>query len=191
MKITGNPRAVQILILLAVAATLALAYCSKSEAEEPTFFAGIGPNFTSTSLRTGDGLRVGLEAGPWQASIVTHGEAVIEFPEARYYVQPNMGACGTWHRGFRRLSVGWGACLWEHGDFDVGDAYDVNSTLFWEDDLGAYRMEDDGIQLTAAIVMRRVLGAREHYYVEWFHASTAGATHYNRGRNLFTVGARF
>jgi hypothetical protein len=189
MKLTGNDRVVQLLILLVLGLTLGLAYCDRVRAAEPVFFAGLGPNFTSTNLRTGDGLRLGMEVGPWQASIVTHGQEVIELPEASYYVQPNMGACGTWHRGFRRLSLGWGACLWEHGDFDVGDAY--GDTIQFDESLGAYFYDDDGIQLTAAITLRRTLGAEQRFYVEWFHASTAGATHYNRGRNLFSFGVRY
>jgi hypothetical protein len=77
--------------------------------------------------------------------------------------------------------------MWEHGDFDIGD----KEEFIWEPEHQSYSMNDDGLQLTAAIVMRRTLGEQQHFYVEWFHASTAGATHYNRGRNLFTVGARF
>lgn len=183
MKFTGNPRGVQIAILALLVTTLWFS-CRSAKAAEPLFFAGAGVALHSTDSYS-HGLRVGLEQGAWQASIVTMGEGTVEHDGARYLLGPNMAACGTWHRGFKRLSIGWGACLWEHGDFSVGDEYPVAY------DRGTYVLLDDGIQLTAAIVLRRTFGENEHFYVEAFHASTGSSTHYNRGRNLVQGGMRF
>lgn len=183
MKFTGNPRGVQLAIIILVLLT-GWVSCKSAKAAEPAmFFAGAGAALHSTDGYS-HGLRLGLEQGPWQASIVTMGEGAVEKDGERYLLEPNIAACGTWHRGFRRLSIGWGACLWEHGDFSVGDQYPVA----YDD---GFILLDDGIQLTAAIVLRRTFGANEHAYVELFHASTGGSTHYNRGRNLVGAGFRF
>jgi len=120
------------------------------------------------------GLRLGLEQGPWQASVVTAGAGHIDKADGRHVIEPNIGACGTWHRGLKRFSIGWGACFWEHPDFAVGDPG-----------------RDEGIQLTAAIVLRRTFGKNEHLYAELFHVSTGGSTHWNAGRNALLIGARF
>lgn len=184
MKLTGNPRGVQVAIVALLVATLWIS-CRSAKAEEPAmFFAGAGAALHSTDGYS-HGLRVGLEQGPWQASLVTMGGGTVEKPEGRYLLEPNIAGCGTWHRGFKRLSIGWGACLWEHGDFSVGDQYPVA----YDDD--AFILIDDGVQLTAAIVLRRTFGEDEHAYVELFHASTGGSTWYNRGRNLVGAGFRF
>lgn len=183
LNFTGNSRGMRFVLLILVGLMLWFAW-SRAKAE-PVFFAGVGQMLAASRPLSG-GLRLGVETGPWQASLVTHGETVLGDPNGGHYrVDPNMGACGTWHVARRRLSIGWGACLWEHGDFSVGDrgpvVYEPQTDTLW--------LDDDGIQLTAAIVMRRTMG--EHFYVEWFHASTGGSTHYNRGRNLFSGGARF
>lgn len=187
MKLTGNSRAVQIAIVALLIVTMWFACTRDSKAAEPKFFAGAGHMYaTSTSLASG--LRFGIESGAWQASLVTYGETVLDDPNGwSYVVEPNIGACGTWNVTRKRLSIGWGACLWEHGDFAVGDigptSWDVSTQTVW--------LDDDGIQLTAAISLRRTLGARDRFYAEWFHASTGGSTHYNRGRNFLGGGARF
>lgn len=183
MKFTGNPRGVQIAILALIVATLWISCRSAKAAEPAIFFAGAGAALHSTDSYS-HGLHVGLEQGPWEASIVTMGEGAVDRDGDDYLIGPNLAACGTWHRGFRRLSIGWGACLWEHGDWSVGDQYP-----FAYD--GGFILLDDGIQLTAAIVLRRTFGENEHVYVELFHASSGGSTHYNRGRNLANVGFRF
>ena len=182
MKLTGNPRGVQLVIVALLIATLWFSCRAKAD-EAPVFFAGAGVALHSTESYS-HGLRLGLEQGAWQASVVTMGEGSVAKDGQRYLIGPNIAACGTWHRGFKRLSIGWGACLWEHGDFSVGDQYQVAYD-------NGYVLLDDGIQLTAAIVLRRTFGENEHFYVEAFHASTGGSTHYNRGRNLVQGGIRF
>ena len=188
MSFTGNPKNSRYAIIGLIAATLTFAYCSRAKGAEPDpiFFVGMGHAYQSTTpLATG--MRLGMEQGHWQASIVTHGETIIHRSEASYLTEPNLGTCGTWHVFRRRWSVGWGACLWEHGDWSVGDAgpvgYDAEQNLL--------TLDDDGMQLTAAIVLRRTFGKRELVYVEAFHASNGGSSHYNRGRNLIAGGFRF
>lgn len=183
MKLTGNPRGVQLAIVALLVATLWIS-CRRAEAAEPVFFAGAGPALHSARTYA-HSLRIGMEQGAWQASIATTGGGHIDHPEGRYLIGPNMAACGTWHRSIRRFSLGWGACLWEHGDFSVGDS----TTVTWTP-AGA-ELEDDGLQLTAAIVARVTFGAGRHGFIEIFHASTGGSTWHNRGRNLITIGARF
>lgn len=188
MKLTGNSRAVQLAIVALLVVTLWFACVRKADAEEPTFFAGAGAMYGSTNYQIAHGLRFGIEQGPWQASLVTHGSGAYEDPNGgRYVIEPNMGACGTWNVARKRLSIGFGACAWEHGDLIVGD----EGPLSWDAATNTLSLDDDGIQLTAAISLRRTFGARERFYAEWFHASTSGATWYNRGKNAFLIGARF
>lgn len=187
MKFTGNPRGVQIVILLLVLLT-GWVSCKSAKADESAmFFASVGVALHSTDSYS-HGLRIGLEQGPWQASLVTMGDGVVEHDGLRYVIEPNIAGCGTWHRGFKRLSIGWGACLWEHGDWSVGDGGPITEVISSGSTL---HLDDDGIQLTAAIVLRRTFGENEHAYVELFHASSGGSTHYNRGRNLIGAGFRF
>jgi hypothetical protein len=181
MKLTGNPRGVQLLIVALLVATLWFS-CRAAKADE-VFFASAGASLRGSDAYSG-GLRVGMESGPWQASIVTMGAGDVDKPDGRHIIEPNIAACGTWHRSFKRMSIGWGACLWEHGDFSVGDQYPVA----WDD---GFLHPDDGLQLTAAIVLRRTFGESEQVYVELFHASSGGSTHYNAGRNLVGAGFRF
>jgi hypothetical protein len=171
MKLTGNPRGVQLVIVALLVATLWIS-CRSAKADE-VFFASAGVSLRGSDAYSG-GLRLGMESGPWQASVVTMGAGDVVKGDGRHVIEPNMGACGTWHRRLKRLSIGWGACGWSHGDFAVGDAD-----------------RDEGVQLTAAIVLRRTFGKSDHVYVELFHASTGGATRLNAGRNLISVGARF
>lgn len=186
MRFTGNKLSVQVAILVLLGIVLWFAWARSSDGQEARYFAGGGYMYGSTNFRIASGLRFGIEQGPWQASLVTHGESAYDDPNGgRYLIEPNMGACGTWHVARRRLSVGIGACLWEHGDFVVGDEGPVRF------DGRTVSLEDDGVQLTAAIALRRTFGARERCYAELFHSSTGGATHYNRGRNLIAAGARF
>lgn len=184
MKLTGNPRGVQLAIVALLVITLWFACTRRSEAAEPVFFAGAGQSFISTASMA-SGLRFGMEQGAWQASLVTHGESVrFDANGNGYVIDPNIGACGTWHVERKRLSLGWGACVFEHGDFVVGsgvESFDGNTA----------RLVDDGMQLTAAIVLRRTFGARERVYAEVFHASAGGSTRYNRGMNMLAAGVRF
>ena len=173
MKLTGNPRGVQLLILGLLLATLWFSCRPVKAAAEEMFFASVGATMRGSDVFAG-GLRIGMESGPWQASIVTAGGGHVDKPDARHAIEPNVGACGTWHRGRKKLSFGWGACLWEHGDFVVGQSHRTES-----------------VQLAAAIVLRRTFGEKDHVYVELFHVSTGGSTHFNAGRNLISVGARF
>lgn len=179
---TGNPKAGVAAILALLLITLWFT-CSQRAEAETRMFAGAGEALVSTDPMA-SGLRFGIEQGPWQVSLVTHGEGAREDDNGnRYLIDPNLGACGTWHATRKRLSIGWGACLFEHGDFAVGTGVEVP-------DEGGVRLVDDGIQLTGAIALRRVLGERERFYVEWFHVSSAGSSHYNRGVNWFVFGAR-
>lgn len=182
MKLTGNPRGVQIAIVALLVVTLWFG-CRAARADESVFFASAGVTTIGGHPYSG-GLRIGLERDAWQTSIVTSGDGRVHRVEGSYVIEPNIGACGTWHRALNRWSLGWGACVFEHGDFATGD-----DQTTWAD--GAFTLNDDGLQLTAAIVLRRTLGERQRLYVEAFHASTGGSTHYNPGRNLLSVGARF
>lgn len=173
MKLTGNPRGVQLAILALVILTGWIACRSRDADAQPVSFASVGVQLRGSDAYSG-GLRIGLEQGPWQASIVTAGSGHIDKEDGRHEIEPNLGACGTWHRSFKRFSIGWGGCMWEHGDFAVGD-----------DD------RDPGVQLTAAIVLRRTFGEKERLYAELFHVSTGGASRWNAGRNLASVGMRF
>lgn len=183
MKLTGNPRGVQLLIVALLVVTLWVS-CRSAEAAEPMFFAS-GGLATHGGKIYSQGLRIGLESGPWQASVVTMGDGSYDKPEGRYLIEPNIGACGTWHRALNKWSLGWGACVWEHGDWSVGDRHIVT----WTGSTAS--LDDDGVQLTAAILVRRTFGKRDRLYAEAFHASSGGSTHYNAGRNLLSVGARF
>jgi hypothetical protein len=186
MRFTGNPKKVQIALAALALVTLWFACTSKrAEAAEPEFYAGAGLNFMSNEPAA-HGYRIGMQQGAWEASIVTHGEAEVQRDgdPVGYFLEANFGTCGTFNVYRNKWTIGWGACLWEHGDIDIGDEAD-----FVLRDDGLYQLMDDGIQLTAAIVVRRDFGKR--LYVDIFHASTGGSTHYNRGRNLITVGARF
>jgi len=185
-NLTGNPRAVQVLLLAVIVATLWFACTRDAGAAEPKFFAG-GGMATSSTIPISSGLRFGIEQGPWQVSLNTHGESVVHRPEASYKLDANIGVCGTWHAQRKRLSLGWGACLWEHGDWSVGD----EGIVGFDADQNLVTLDDDGVQLTAAIVLRRTFGARERFYFEASHSSNGGASHYNRGRNLVGGGARF
>jgi hypothetical protein len=64
-------------------------------------------------IHSSTGARIGQEAGPWQASIVVHGDgSIVNDIGDEYVIGANLGACGTWHHGVKRFSIGWGACLW-------------------------------------------------------------------------------
>lgn len=184
--ITGNPKSTRVALVVLALITACLAYCSKVRAEEPKFFVSFGEAYAVNNPLAG-AMRLGLEYGPFQASLVTHGSSYRSWQDVTYFTRANMGACGTWHRGFHRFSVGWGACLFEHGDWSVGDS----GPVVYDRARDAYELDDDGVQLTAAIVLRRTFGKNEHFYVEAFHASTGGSTYYNGGRNLLTGGIRF
>ena len=184
-NVTGNPRAVQLLIVAAIVVTLWFACTRDADAAEPKFFAGGGAMYGSTNYQIAHGLRFGIEQGVWQASLVTHGAGAYDDPNGgRYVIEPNMGACGTWNVTRRKLSIGWGACAWEHGSFVVGSGAEVF-------DGPTVRLLDEGIQLTAAIVLRRTFGRRERFYAEVFHASSGGSTQFNRGYNAVLGGLRF
>lgn len=182
LNFTGNPRIVQGIIVALVVLTSWFG-CREVKAEEPKFLAG-GGVLTVSDVKVAHALRVGMETGPWQVSIVTHGDDTIVRDDVPYYFAPNMGACGTWGKALSKWSIGWGACLWEHGDWAIGDK-DVTG---WNG--SALTLNDDGIQLTANIVVRRCFGERQRVCGEFFHASTGGSTHYNRGKNFFFIGAR-
>lgn len=187
LNLTGNPKGVQILIVIVLALTLWFAFKAKRVAAEeaaPVFFAAGGAVLSGSEPYT-HGLRVGMEQGSWQMSVVTSGEGHITKPEARYWIAANIGVCGTFHRELGRWSIGWGGCLFEHGDVSIGDYNELQSA---ED--GAVWMEDDSIQVTAAITAR--FSINRHVFIELpFHVSTGGSTHYNKGRNSLLVGVRF
>jgi hypothetical protein len=168
LNFTGNPRGVQLVLLVLIALTLALAYCRRAKADESTFFAGYGAMY-SGGHSGAQGVNVGIEVPPFELRLVTHGAFVL--PDDQH-VRANLGACATWVKGFRPLTIGWGACLFNHGDYVVGNS-----------------QHDDAVQLTAGISLRHLF--TEHIYVELFHSSSGGATFYNRGRNWITLGARF
>jgi hypothetical protein len=184
LNFTGNPRGIQAVLLVLVLITLSLAYCHKAKAEDSTFFAGFGPVY-SGGHRGAQGINVGLEYAPFELRIVTYGETVLHYGDADYFVGANLGACGTWVKGFRPLTIGWGACLFQHGDWIVGNETHVT----YDGPRGYFTLQDPGVQLTAAISLRHLF--TDHIYVELFHSSTGGSTDDNRGRNWLTLGARF
>lgn len=182
MRLTGNPRGVQILIVAALIVTLWISCTRNADARE-TFFAGAGVSYMSTR-QIAHGLRFGVERDAWQFAIVTHGDGAAGDDNGNtYMLDANLAACASWHAQRRKFSIGWGACAYEHGDFAVGDGVEIFEG-------SEARLEDSALQLTGTIVVRRAFGERERVYLELYHASSAGSTRYNRGRNILLFGLR-
>lgn len=152
------------------------------------YFVTAGRMYSSTTQFVAYSARLGVERNGLEASMWVHGRGALFYPEAPYYVPPNIGGCLLWGKRWKGFRVGWGGCLWNHGDFVVGNYRQTYE--HWDGAKGYIENDDPGASLTGAFAFRWNPGGRR-FFVELAHASSAGATHFNRGRNLLGVGSNF
>lgn len=175
---TNNKRSVRVGILLIVALVAAgLTWCSQSEAQENGFSIGFGAVTIGSDVCDFLSMKLGQDVGKWRAAVVTHGAGECRSEP----VDAQVGISISRPVKLRNWDIGFGAALFEHGDIAVGPHAVLRAT--------PPPRRTDVLQFQATIVVRRRIGSRLLFDVD--HFSAGGATFFNPGRNIYTLGARF
>lgn len=175
MGMTGNDSGVRKLILIGVIALILMAlYAAKSESAEPELSLGFGPALVGSADCGSMGMVLDRSInGRFMAMLVSHGDGTC--PERAWHRQrANIGACGLLTSYVKPWTLGFGGCLWEQG------------TLAFGENAGY----DPGVQLSAAILVRRHFVTWPHWYVGIMHGSIGNGApdKQNPGLNIVGIG---
>jgi hypothetical protein len=81
----------------------------------------------------------------WDATLTGHGGGSCSLGNEVVDIERNLGACGTRLVPVKRwFTFGIGACLWDHGDYAVGNYVSKDPV----------EIQDERVQLTAMLLLR-------------------------------------